>query len=60
MQGWRTHMEDAHICEDVNDDDGLYVGSIFVVFDGHGGDEVAKYAAFNFMRIFKNQETFKK
>jgi len=46
-------MEDAHICEDVYDDD-TYIGSLFVVFDGHGGDHVAKFSAENFVKTFKN------
>ena len=41
MQGWRVHMEDAHIT-DVNFDDGI---SLFAVFDGHGGPEVAKFCS---------------
>jgi serine/threonine protein phosphatase PrpC len=36
-------MEDTHICNPIdltNDEKGM----IFAVFDGHGGDEVAKFA----------------
>lgn len=45
MQGWRLSMEDAHICnEDIN---GEGVG-LFCVFDGHGGIEVAKYCERHF------------
>ena len=36
MQGWRTGMEDAHICETVDLADGEK-GMLFAVFDGHGG-----------------------
>jgi protein phosphatase 1G len=39
MQGWRDTQEDTHIAE-------LDIGhgvSIFGVFDGHGGPEVAKF-----------------
>lgn len=41
MQGWRRTMEDAHIAETnlAHDMD----CSIFGVFDGHGGAEVAKF-----------------
>jgi len=39
MQGWRKSNEDAHITA-VEFDTGL---SLFAVFDGHGGCEVAKY-----------------
>jgi protein phosphatase 1G len=41
MQGWRTDHEDAHICESE-----LLPGlSLFAVFDGHGGAEVARFAS---------------
>jgi protein phosphatase 1G len=41
MQGWRRTMEDAHIAEtDLAHDLDC---SIFGVFDGHGGAEVAKF-----------------
>ena len=39
MQGWRGSMEDTHIAE-LNIGDG---NSLFAVFDGHGGREVAKF-----------------
>lgn len=41
MQGWRLNMEDADIteCKFSNN------SSLFAVFDGHGGREVAKYCA---------------
>lgn len=41
MQGWRTEMEDAHLA--ALDVDGH--SSVFGVFDGHGGREVAKFVA---------------
>ncbi|CAJ1417882.1 unnamed protein product [Effrenium voratum] len=42
MQGWRTTMEDAHlaVCGLGDELDGL---SLFGVFDGHGGAEVAAF-----------------
>lgn len=36
MQGWRAHMEDAHISETQLTED----TAIFGVFDGHGGKYV--------------------
>ena len=39
MQGWRDTQEDAHIA-DLDIGNGI---SIFGVFDGHGGPEVAKF-----------------
>ena len=41
MQGWRKSMEDAHICAPVFDKENG--ASLFAVFDGHGGSEVALY-----------------
>jgi serine/threonine protein phosphatase PrpC len=39
MQGWRKGMEDSHIAAlDIENDI-----SVFGVFDGHGGCEVAKF-----------------
>eukprot|EP00802_Teleaulax_amphioxeia_P016680 Tamp_16804.p1 GENE.Tamp_16804~~Tamp_16804.p1 ORF type:complete len:408 (-),score=90.36 Tamp_16804:212-1372(-) len=43
MQGWRMHMEDAHITKPELSK-GCGVG-MFAVFDGHGGQEVAKFAS---------------
>ena len=42
MQGWRTGMEDAHICEPLELGEGEK-GILFGVFDGHGGPEVSKF-----------------
>ncbi|KAH8851693.1 putative protein phosphatase 2C T23F11.1 [Schistosoma japonicum] len=43
MQGWRVHMEDAHMCllELPSDPKAAY----FSVFDGHGGTRVANHAS---------------
>jgi len=46
MQGWRKTMEDSHIAE-LNLGDGC---SVFGVFDGHGGDEVAMFVKRNFVK----------
>ena len=52
MQGWRLSMEDAHLCND--DINGEGVG-LFAVFDGHGGIEVAKYCERHFIEtLLKN------
>ena len=47
MQGWRSSMEDTHICQavDLGKDNS---GMLFGVFDGHGGQEVATYIKENF------------
>ena len=42
MQGWRCGMEDAHIALDLHGKDGEEI-SVYGVFDGHGGKEVAEY-----------------
>lgn len=55
MQGWRTEMEDAHI-NDPQFDKGI---SLFAVFDGHGGDEVAKYVGKNYGPLLKSLSAYK-
>lgn len=44
MQGWRMAMEDSHISIPDFDEN----VSLFAVFDGHGGAEVAKFCAAEF------------
>ena len=44
VQGWRRNQEDAHIAAPAFDAD----LSLFAVFDGHGGAEVALYCERNF------------
>ena len=44
MQGWRSSMEDTHICQLVNMPNSDDYGMLFGVFDGHGGQEVAEFA----------------
>ncbi|KAF5399002.1 Serine/threonine protein phosphatase [Paragonimus heterotremus] len=43
MQGWRMQQEDAHNCEP--EFDRSRYASLFAVYDGHGGAEVARYCA---------------
>lgn len=57
MQGWRSNMEDTHICEPVDIPNGY--GMLFGVFDGHGGAEVADYAKANFRKEFIKNSSFK-
>lgn len=54
MQGWRTSMEDAHICE-TNLKEGV---NLFAVFDGHGGPEVARFCSQNFCDHLKINKNF--
>lgn len=68
MQGWRVHMEDAHITEsllfahDEQVEGGKVIDlpghSLFAVFDGHGGLFAAAYAGRNLCRVLSQQETF--
>lgn len=49
MQGWRLNMEDAHVAAST------FMGSdektLFGVFDGHGGREVAVFCNNNYEKI---------
>ncbi|GMH61674.1 hypothetical protein TrLO_g9930 [Triparma laevis f. longispina] len=58
MQGWRVDMEDSHYYNGTLGDEVPGV-SIFAVFDGHGGQFAAKYAAEHIERILKEQEKYK-
>ncbi|EGR33249.1 protein phosphatase 2c, putative [Ichthyophthirius multifiliis] len=54
MQGWRNHMEDAHIClPDLTQDVQLYG-----VLDGHGGFEVSKFVEVNFAKYLLKSSSF--
>lgn len=55
MQGWRMSQEDAHICS-LDFDRSI---SLFAVFDGHGGPEVALYCAKKLPEFLKNTATYK-
>lgn len=55
MQGWRISQEDAHNCIldfDVNT-------SLFAVYDGHGGHEVAQYCSKKLPDFLKNISSYK-
>jgi len=56
MQGWRNTMEDSHIAH-MDLPGGV---SIFGVFDGHGGREVALYVKDIFEREIKKLDAFKR
>jgi hypothetical protein len=56
MQGWRRTMEDSHICTaKLRERDDM---SMFGVFDGHGGAEVAQFCAKYFIRELVASESF--
>ena len=54
MQGWRKSNEDAHITAV----DFIPDHSLFAVFDGHGGSEVAKFCGNHFVEELKNDPSF--
>ena len=56
MQGWRKSNEDAHIMAP----DFVPGLSLFAVFDGHGGCEVAKYCDQFFVPLLMDDEEFMK
>ncbi|GAV08414.1 hypothetical protein RvY_18106 [Ramazzottius varieornatus] len=56
MQGWRVSQEDAHVTLPEFDDQSM----LFAVFDGHGGSEVAKYAAMHLGQHLKSLDNYKK
>lgn len=54
MQGWRNHMEDAHITLSSLGGD-LQNLALFGVFDGHGGAEVAAFCQERFADVLRRQ-----
>jgi protein phosphatase 1G len=54
MQGWRTSMEDSHLT--ALDFENTY--SIFGVFDGHGGKEVAHFASRHLLETLKTRPSY--
>jgi len=64
VQGWRKNMEDAHIAApDLSTKvvgSGVSPGdqSLFAVFDGHGGKEVAKFCEAHFCKELVKLETY--
>lgn len=57
MQGWRVSQEDAHNCIPEYDPDTST--SLYAVYDGHGGPEIAQYCEMNFPKYLKNQKEYK-
>jgi len=55
MQGWRTNQEDAHNAI-LNYDD---YSSLFAVYDGHGGHEVAIYTAKKLPNYIKSRKDYR-
>jgi serine/threonine protein phosphatase PrpC len=59
MQGWRVTMEDSHVVQAGLKCQGGDNMSVVAVFDGHGGDLIAKEAALRIVGLLENSETFK-
>eukprot|EP00217_Crustomastix_stigmatica_P015072 CAMPEP_0183789244 /NCGR_PEP_ID=MMETSP0803_2-20130417/306_1 /TAXON_ID=195967 /ORGANISM="Crustomastix stigmata, Strain CCMP3273" /LENGTH=276 /DNA_ID=CAMNT_0026033411 /DNA_START=138 /DNA_END=965 /DNA_ORIENTATION=- len=57
MQGWRTSMEDAHEATLSLKGDSQF--SLFAVFDGHGGCEVAQFCQAHMSNILQATPGFK-
>ncbi|XP_019762951.1 probable protein phosphatase 2C 21 isoform X2 [Dendroctonus ponderosae] len=55
MQGWRVKQEDAH--NSILDYDEN--STLFAVYDGHGGQEVAQYCSTHLPAYIKNTEAYK-
>ena len=55
MQGWRVSQEDAHNAI-LNYDD---FSSLFAVYDGHGGHEVAVYTAKKLPNFIKSRKDYR-
>jgi len=56
MQGWRTTMEDAHIVllSVPDDPEATYLA----VFDGHGGNKIARYACDHLLSFIIKQDEY--
>ena len=57
MQGWRRSMEDAHIAYINIESQGV---SLFGVFDGHGGNEVAVFVKNHFKDELLKLESYRR
>lgn len=58
MQGWRTGMEDAHICMPTvmpHQNGPWSRAALFGVLDGHGGEQVAKFSSSHLPEIISKQ-----
>lgn len=59
MQGWRSTMEDASIAEVLEKDSDGNDRSVFGIFDGHGGNQVAEFVRDHFVKELVSCENFK-
>ncbi|TCD64899.1 Protein phosphatase 2C 2, partial [Steccherinum ochraceum] len=60
MQGWRLDMEDAHAAVlDLEEDGGTPNDAFFAVYDGHGGQNCAKYAGPNVHKKLVTEDAYK-
>ncbi|KAG8214601.1 PP2C-domain-containing protein [Butyriboletus roseoflavus] len=59
MQGWRITMEDAHAAVLTLEDGTKEKNAFFGVYDGHGGNTVAKFAGKNVHRRLLAEEAYR-
>ena len=57
MQGWRKRMEDSHISDISQGENGRF--NIFGVFDGHAGKEVSLFVKHHFTKSFLSNQKIK-
>ena len=57
MQGWRRRMEDSHISDISQGENGRF--NIFGVFDGHAGKEVSSFVKLHFTKSFLSNQKLK-
>lgn len=61
MQGWRKNMEDDHIAQtDISIPGSSNTASVFAVFDGHGGKEVAVFCHYYFVEEMVKLESYRR
>ncbi|BFZ54347.1 Protein phosphatase 2C 2 [Savitreella phatthalungensis] len=62
MQGWRISMEDAHTAElqlkTSEGKDAAHPVAVFAVYDGHGGERVAKFTGDALHKIVADEDAF--
>lgn len=61
MQGWRSVMEDAHLCViPITNQPPFKNWSFFAIFDGHAGNRVALHSSQHLLNTLLQTEEFQK